>query len=365
MLTLLADRRRDEELARLAKKVSHDIRSPLAALDVCIEDMQRLPESTRVLVRSATNRIQDIANLLLSHSRRPVQTTQEEPLLLASFVAAVVSEKRTLHRDKLDLSLDFENPASAYGAFAAVPRCSFASIISNLINNAVEAVGLTGTIVVRCFREDDNIVLEIIDNGPGMPAHILAQLGKPGFTHGKVQGNGRVSQAMRDLRDWGGNLTYFSDAGSGTRARIVVPAVSCPDWFAEKLVLLSKVVIVDDDLSVHRVWRDRLARYFRQSLLTSFSTPEQLCDFVKRTRCEGTTFLIDHEFIGYSDNGIDMAASLEIPQQQVYIVTSHFDNQEVIERCQKVGLKLIPKPAAAYVPLRLGSLQRDGRQSYA
>jgi signal transduction histidine kinase len=57
------------QLSSLARQVAHDIRSPLAALDVGLSDLGELPENKRILVRTAVNRIKDIANNLLNQNK--------------------------------------------------------------------------------------------------------------------------------------------------------------------------------------------------------------------------------------------------------------------------------------------------------
>ena len=56
---------RVEAVNKLAKQVAHDIRSPLSALQIGVSSLKGIPEQSRVLIRSALDRIQDIANDLL------------------------------------------------------------------------------------------------------------------------------------------------------------------------------------------------------------------------------------------------------------------------------------------------------------
>jgi signal transduction histidine kinase len=53
----------------LASQVAHDIRSPLAALEMVNEELSALPEDLRLLVRNAVGRIKDISNNLLESNR--------------------------------------------------------------------------------------------------------------------------------------------------------------------------------------------------------------------------------------------------------------------------------------------------------
>jgi signal transduction histidine kinase len=53
---------------------------------------------------------------------------------------------------------------------------------TNIIDNAVDAMNGNGEVVLRTFIEDNNVVVEIVDNGPGIPENILARIYEPFFT---------------------------------------------------------------------------------------------------------------------------------------------------------------------------------------
>lgn len=102
-------KREAEVLGTLAAQVSHDIRSPLSALNLVVSTITNLPEEKRILIRSSVNRINDIANDLLCKSKSRATTdsqidssknnkTQVE--MLSALVDVLVSEKRIQIRDK-------------------------------------------------------------------------------------------------------------------------------------------------------------------------------------------------------------------------------------------------------------------------
>ena len=53
---------------------------------------------------------------------------------------------------------------------------------TNLIDNAIDAMGGKGELRVRTYREDDCVVVEIADNGPGIPPEVLPRIFEPFFT---------------------------------------------------------------------------------------------------------------------------------------------------------------------------------------
>lgn len=62
LLESIRETSRSAAMCQVAEQVAHDIRSPLSALDMVLKDLKELPEEKRLMVRSATQRITDIAN---------------------------------------------------------------------------------------------------------------------------------------------------------------------------------------------------------------------------------------------------------------------------------------------------------------
>jgi len=96
----------------------------------------------------------------------------------------------------------------------------------NLIVNAIQAIGPDGAITVATFREDrpghDRVVIEISDNGPGIPADVLEHVFDPFYTT-KENGSGLgLSIAHTIVREHQGRLEVDSKVGQGTTFRIVL-----------------------------------------------------------------------------------------------------------------------------------------------
>ena len=136
--------RHSERHAEFARQVGHDIRSPLAALNMVVAMGKGVPEDQRLVMRSAAKRINDIANSLLDRSWQneaadnpagpPKQNAEATVVMLSSLVDSIVSEKRVQYRDlqELDIEVDLNR---GYGLFSRIRAADISRAISNLIDN--------------------------------------------------------------------------------------------------------------------------------------------------------------------------------------------------------------------------------------
>jgi signal transduction histidine kinase len=97
---------------------------------------------------------------------------------------------------------------------------------ANLIENAIDAVGQDGTVSVTAARDGDELVVRVIDDGPGIPREILGRIFEPFFTTkpvGKGTGLG-LDVARRLVREHDGTIAVDSRPGR-TEFRVVIPLV--------------------------------------------------------------------------------------------------------------------------------------------
>ena len=96
---------------------------------------------------------------------------------------------------------------------------------TNIIDNAVDAMNGKGEIILRTYAEDNRVVVEIVDNGPGMPEKIQSRIFEPFFTTkppGKGTGLGlHISHDIVANRHHG-QLLVDSKPGE-TKFKVVLP----------------------------------------------------------------------------------------------------------------------------------------------
>ncbi len=103
-------------------------------------------------------------------------------------------------------------------------------VFMNLISNAAQAIEGKGDIWIRTQRRNERIVIEIEDNGAGMPESVRQKIFDPFFTTKKVgKGTGLgLSIAYGLVEKHHGKIEVFSEVGKGTRFVITLPLRQSP-----------------------------------------------------------------------------------------------------------------------------------------
>lgn len=95
---------------------------------------------------------------------------------------------------------------------------------TNIIDNAIDAMNGKGELTVRTYRQDDCVVVEIDDNGPGISKEVLPRIFEPFFTTKAVgEGSGLgLDTVQRIVKKHRGNVQVHSKPGD-TRFQVWLP----------------------------------------------------------------------------------------------------------------------------------------------
>ena len=284
----------------LAAQVAHDIRSPLAALGSAAKDLA-LPEEQRKLMQGAVGRMQGIADDLLQRYRAPsAAPVKYNPSVysLGGLVEQVLTEKRLQHKDKPGVKIEFTRASEDVKAL--VEPKELQRLISNLVNNSVEAFDGPGTVFVSLSALDGSVLVEVKDNAKGIPPEILAKLGQKGGTHGKTGGTGLgLYHARTTIEGWSGIFKIESEPGKGTAVLIALPRAA--DQAAGRMA-----VLLDDDMLVHMNWK--LAAKAAGVVLKAYKIPEDFTAGIE-TLAKDTPIYIDSD-LGDGIKGESIAKEL-------------------------------------------------------
>lgn len=344
-----------------SRKVAHDIRSPLLALQTLVSTMTNPSRHLQNMLSTALNRLNDIANDLSSGAIQQGKfyalqgDSETKPVIesISSLITAIISQKRLEYRNQIGLNIDFQMNTEAYGLFCKVIRTGFERVISNIINNSIEAIEGDGNILITLLRDGNWAKINITDNGKGIPSHILPKLFKRGATFDKPNGKGiGLYLAKKTIESFRGTIHAFS-ADEETTIRLSIPLEKTPDWFCSHIVLSYglEVIIMDDDPSIHDVWKERLMSFANYNLTTiDLKSPDELISFTSSKAASNQLYLIDYEFCGSDYNGLTLIENSNITAQSI-LVTSHDEELHIRQQAIKLGIKILPKSVAAFVPI--------------
>lgn len=345
------------EILKISTQVAHDIRSPLAAINVAISDVSFIPENKRVMIRNASQRINEIANnlLLQAKSNIPELNQNNDDIKVYSELVFVVleniiTEKRyEYNKEKINIQLNVSE--SAYDSFSDINLGIFKRILSNLINNCIDAIDSNGSVIVGLISTNKFVEISIQDNGCGIPQEFLATVMEPGVSFNKKNGAGLgLAHAKQHIDQVKGEITLHSTLNVGTNVIIRLPKSAYPAWFCKQIEIGNdyNIIILDDDMSIHDAWKERL-RHIPNIHLSHFYKASDLID-AYITQPIKHFYLIDYELLNDNITGLDLIEKLNLCEHAV-LVTSCFEDKELRARCEKIGLKIIPKSYVPYIPI--------------
>lgn len=211
--------------ALISKQVAHDIKSPLSALEIILGTENELPKEKSELLCSAVKRIKEITNDL---TRSSTSLLDPPSLLISNVIDAVkliVSEK-IIEYGENRINIKVNSRVNLNHQILALEVKVFKRIISNLLNNAIEASCKDKPINVNISEDekDSKLVIEIIDKGKGVPKADFDSIFKEGVSIGKKEGSGLgLFHAKQNLEFWGANITIKSSNINGTNMLLTLP----------------------------------------------------------------------------------------------------------------------------------------------
>ncbi|MDO8954932.1 MAG: HAMP domain-containing sensor histidine kinase [Gammaproteobacteria bacterium] len=357
LLKEVTEKSKEAAFSELAAQVAHDIRSPLAALDVLVKHLSDVPENQRIILRNATTRINDIANNLLNEfkSRKLPQANSiktKDTILVSAVIAGIISEKRLQYENS---SIEFiaKIQPAAYFVLATFDINDLKRLLSNVMNNAAEAINGKGQVAVSLeLLSGNNIKLSVQDNGHGIAEDKLAHIFTIGSFNKKGGSGLGLSHAKHCVEAAGGQITLSSQIDKGTTVNIILPRADKPKWFADKIVISpsTEIWIVDDDSSIHDAWNERFAHFTGLSI-RHFDDPMKFTEWFQLNLHKNFFLLSDYEFINASLNGLDVISTVN--SKNCILVTSHYEDKDIIQQCENLGIRLLPKNLSAYIPIKL------------
>jgi signal transduction histidine kinase len=234
-------RNRLASLGEMAAGIAHELKNPLAGIEVMAGLLRRqVPDSAR-----AQSLLADIiseaklANAIVVEMLefvRPVRLQLERTDIADVLQQSVVMAESKARRGAVSVKMDVATGLP----MIECDHHQLCQVFTNLLANAFEALDGRGHIAITATAgtmEPDpalagsrpaasTVVVEVADNGPGLPPHASDKVFDPFFTT-KPQGSGLGLPIVRKIVDaHDGRIDVSSTPGQGTHFRVTLPVTS-------------------------------------------------------------------------------------------------------------------------------------------
>ena len=215
-------------MGRLTASIAHEVRNPLSAINqaaqILEEDGAVAPEGMRLLgmIRNNSKRIDRIVGEVLQLNRRDRQ--QPEAIALGEFLRSLVDE--IVQAENIPAgSVQILVPDDLVVIF---DRGHYSQIVWNLVRNAwqhCQKKSASVRISARPGYMGDAVILELVDDGPGIPAELRGQIFEPFFTT-RPGGTGLGLYIARELADANGATLELLPKAPGAQFRMTLRRAS-------------------------------------------------------------------------------------------------------------------------------------------
>jgi|GEM_PF-1243399 len=231
----LAQSSRLAALGEFASGIAHEINNPVGLISGYAEEildlMGELPATAELpeievfkkglkTIQEQAYRCKYITGNLLSFAR------QQKVLLQPTYMDQLVRESVSFFIEGkqpkgLDVLVETEDELMMIDTDPNL----YGQVMLNLLKNASDAMNGEGRIWVRLYREQELMILEVDDEGPGLAADIASQIFDPFFTtKGPGAGSGLgLSICYGIVGELQGNISYVARPGGGARFRVSTP----------------------------------------------------------------------------------------------------------------------------------------------
>src|ERR1039458_7964088 len=172
-------------------------------------------------IENSTGRISDLVRAIKEYTY--MDQGPEQEVDIHQGIESTLLMLRHRLKQGIDVKLDFDRSLPKICARGS----ELNQVWTNLIDNAIDAMEGKGELRIRTARELDRLLVEIGDNGPGIPPEVQAHIFEPFFTtKGVGQGTGLgLETARRIVQEHSGEITVQSVPGD-TRFQIRLPLPS-------------------------------------------------------------------------------------------------------------------------------------------
>lgn len=215
---------------RMASGMAHDFNNILAVIvgfaSTREDDDAESSAELAARLRGSLQAVEESARRGMAISRRLLRFSRRELEDVERFDAGqAVEELQPMLRQLLEARVSLHYAPAGQPLPIAFERSQFELLLLNLASNARDAIAGDGNFAIALHREGAHVVIEVSDDGHGMPPAVAGRVFEPFFSTKPADGGTGLGLAVvhEMVRKAGGGIAVDSAVGAGCRFRIVLP----------------------------------------------------------------------------------------------------------------------------------------------
>lgn len=205
---------------QLAAGIAHEIRNPLTSLKGFLQLLQAGINQKEVyyqIMSDELDKIETITSELLFISKPLTNKRSYESVhSMINDVMVLLNSQANIHNVKIVRMETSDN-------YLYCDRSQIKQVLINIIKNAIEATNEQGTVTIKVEDIGQEIQIDVIDEGPGIPPEIIDKIGEPFFTT-KEGGTGLGLMVTKQIiEQHHGKLEIIKNTSKGSTFRIIMP----------------------------------------------------------------------------------------------------------------------------------------------
>ena len=333
--------------AEMAARVAHDIRSPMGVL-TRITEQQFQSKEAQDIISQVASRLQSITDDLVKYWQKEIRGAKDfdfnvvestsSPIRVESVLNELLNEKKNLYEHLENVEFYFANALSS--TFFAVDGKELARHLSNIVDNAVDAVGFSGKITIGTSSDDKLIMIYVKDTGCGISKDVLPLIGKEKLSIGKSSGSGYGLYYAREfINSFGGELSVESQIGQGSTVTFIFPK-------NERVLVFPKsdcIAYLDDDPLTY----EPLRQFIKNKTLgpvevNVFENSSQYLNWSLEN--QNHILLCDYNLKEKHTDGLSVIAGAKTKNAVTsHLITNSYDDPIVIQRSKELCVPIIAK----------------------
>jgi two-component system nitrogen regulation sensor histidine kinase NtrY len=231
-ITELQAAQRKAAWSDVARRIAHEIKNPLTPIQLSAERLKKRflkeitsdPETFMQCADTIVRQVSDIGRMVDEFS---AFARMPNPVIKMEDIGRITREALVLQKNARH-EIVWETDIPACGPLAPCDRRLLGQAIVNLLQNAADAVAMrpgAGRIAVSVAESDQNVLIQVTDDGIGLPKSDRGRLTEPYVTH-KPKGTGLGLAIVKKIMEDHGGTVVLNDRGSGDDMRETADATN-------------------------------------------------------------------------------------------------------------------------------------------